>query len=41
MFPKGWNADTQVLSWLLSYDGQAQPEPLSITAAGAALAISG
>ena len=39
--PKGWLHDTQVLSWLLSYDGQRQAEPLAITSAGAALAISG
>ena len=31
----------QVLTWVLSYDGQHSPEPLAITAAGAALAISG
>lgn len=31
----------QVLTWVLSYDGKHSPEPLAITAAGAALAISG
>ena len=31
----------QILSWVLSYDGVHMPEPLAITAAGAALAISG
>jgi hypothetical protein len=31
----------QVLEWVLSYDGVNQPEPLAITAAGAALLISG
>lgn len=41
MIKKGWNRDTQILSWLLSFDGEAQSEALSITAAGAALAISG
>lgn len=38
--PKGWAADTQVLVWVLSYDGVHAPEPLAITAAGAALAVS-
>ena len=41
MLPKGWTVDTQVLSWVLSYDGQHQTEPLAITSAGAALALSG
>jgi polyribonucleotide nucleotidyltransferase len=41
MLPKGWAVETQVLTWLMSYDNQHQPEPLAITAAGAALAISG
>ena len=31
----------QVLTWVLSYDGEQSPEPLAITAAGAALAVSG
>lgn len=31
----------QVLTWVMSYDGEHSPEPLAITAAGAALAISG
>ena len=31
----------QVLTWVLSYDGENSPEPLAITAAGAALAVSG
>jgi hypothetical protein len=31
----------QILEWVLSYDGVNQPEPLAITAAGAALLISG
>ena len=37
MLAKGWANDTQVLQWVLSYDGQTLPEPLAITAAGAAL----
>jgi polyribonucleotide nucleotidyltransferase len=36
----GWAADTQVLLWVLSYDGVHATEPLAITAAGAALALS-
>jgi hypothetical protein len=31
----------QILEWVLSYDGVNQPEPLAITAAAAALLISG
>jgi len=34
-------APAQVLAWVLSYDGEHAPEPLAITAAGAALALSG
>lgn len=41
MMPKAWQNDTQVLSWLMSYDGNRQAEPLAMTSAGAALAISG
>ena len=33
--------DVQVLTWVLSYDGEQSPEPLAITAASAALAVSG
>jgi len=40
MFPKGWAKETQILAWLLSYDGVNKPEPLAITAAGCALALS-
>ncbi|CAL8470982.1 g10524 [Coccomyxa elongata] len=40
MFEPGWTNDTQVLIWVLSYDGINTPEPLAITAAAAALAIS-
>lgn len=40
MFRKNWQRDTQVISWLLSYDGEVKPEPLAITAAGAALSVS-
>lgn len=41
MIRSGWTHSTQVLSWVMSYDGQHSPEPLAITAAGAALALSG
>ncbi|BFI33697.1 polyribonucleotide nucleotidyltransferase [Marchantia polymorpha subsp. ruderalis] len=40
MIAKGFNHETQILSWVLSYDGLHTPEPLAITAAGAALALS-
>jgi len=39
-FPAGWASETQVLAWVLSYDGAHMAEPLAITAAGAALAVS-
>ena len=39
MAPRHGNA--QVLVWVLSYDGINSPEPLAITAAAAALSISG
>ena len=41
MVQPGWTHSTQLLTWVLSYDGQHSPEPLAITAAGAALALSG
>ena len=41
MFAPAWAHDTQVLIWVLSYDGVHSPEPLAITAAAAALCISG
>jgi polyribonucleotide nucleotidyltransferase len=41
MIRSGWTHSTQVLAWVMSYDGQHSPEPLAITAAGAALALSG
>ncbi len=40
MFPAGWRHDTQVLNWVLSWDGERLAEPLAITAAGAAVALS-
>ena len=36
----GWPHSTQVLQWVMSYDAIHAPEPLAITAAGAAMAIS-
>lgn len=40
LFPAGWRHDTQVLNWVLSFDGERLAEPLAITAAGAAVALS-
>lgn len=36
----GWFHETQLLSWVLSYDQGHPPVPLAITAASAALALS-
>ena len=40
MIAAGWPHSVQVLQWVLSYDFDHSPEPLAITAAGAALALS-
>lgn len=40
MIASGWPHSVQVLQWVLSYDFVHSPEPLAITAAGAALALS-
>lgn len=40
MIADGWPHSIQVLQWVLSYDFENSPEPLAITAAGAALALS-
>ena len=40
MFPEGYYDEVQVLSYVLSYDGQTAPEPLAICGCSAALAIS-
>ncbi|CAG9464049.1 unnamed protein product [Pedinophyceae sp. YPF-701] len=40
LFDEGWQFDTQVLSWVLSYDDTAAPEPMAITAAATSLLIS-
>ena len=39
-FPKSWRKDTQILVWVLSYDGVVAPDTLAVTATGAAVAIS-
>ncbi|XP_050213756.1 probable polyribonucleotide nucleotidyltransferase 1, chloroplastic [Mercurialis annua] len=38
--PKGFYHETQILSWVLSYDGLHSPDALAITAAGIAVALS-
>ncbi|EPS60347.1 hypothetical protein M569_14456, partial [Genlisea aurea] len=38
--PKGFYHETQILSWVLSYDGLHSPDSLAITAAGIAIALS-
>ena len=40
MIPKGWAYDTQILQWVLSYDGVRSTDALAITAASAVAAIS-
>lgn len=40
MFEKGYYKETQVLSYVYSYDGQSTPDVLAICAASAALVIS-
>jgi len=37
---KNWRRETQILSWVLSYDGVSSCDPLAITNAGAAMWIS-
>ncbi|TMX02653.1 hypothetical protein EJD97_020597 [Solanum chilense] len=38
--PKGFYHETQLLSWVLSYDGVHPPDALSVTAGGIAMALS-
>ncbi|XP_020095675.1 probable polyribonucleotide nucleotidyltransferase 1, chloroplastic isoform X1 [Ananas comosus] len=38
--PKGFYYETQVLSWVFSYDGLHSPDCLAVTAAGIAVALS-
>lgn len=40
MIAHGFHHETQILVWVLSYDGLHSPDPLAITSAGAALAVS-
>ena len=40
LFPDGYYNETQILSYVLSYDGIHSPDPLAICAASAAIAIS-
>jgi polyribonucleotide nucleotidyltransferase len=40
MILDGWSHDTQILTWVMSYDKEHPAEALSICAASAALAIS-
>ncbi|CAK9275031.1 unnamed protein product, partial [Sphagnum jensenii] len=40
LIANGFNHETQILVWVLSYDKVHAPEPLAITSAGAALALS-
>jgi len=40
MIMEGWTHETQLLLWVVSYDGSRPPEPLSITSASAALCLS-
>ncbi|KAF1886578.1 hypothetical protein Lal_00045811 [Lupinus albus] len=40
LMPKGFYHETQILSWVLSYDGLHCPDSLAVTAAGIAVALS-
>ncbi|CAJ1919575.1 unnamed protein product [Sphenostylis stenocarpa] len=40
IMPKGFYHETQILSWVLSYDGLHSPDSLAVTAAGIAVALS-
>lgn len=40
MIQEGWQHETQVLSWVLSYDKQHTPDTLSICSASAAMMVS-
>ena len=40
MIAEGWQHETQILTWLLSYDKKHPPEALSICCASAAMSIS-
>ena len=40
LIAEGWRHETQLLSWILSYDGERTCDPLAITASAAALWLS-
>ena len=40
MIAEGWQHDTQILAWVLSYDKQHSPDALAINAASAAMCLS-
>ncbi|CAM9252725.1 unnamed protein product [Chrysoparadoxa australica] len=40
MITPGWTHDSQLLTWVLSYDGFRQPEAMAITSSAAALLLS-
>jgi polyribonucleotide nucleotidyltransferase len=40
MLASGWTHDTQLLSWVLAYDGVNQPDALAVCCASAALCLS-
>lgn len=39
-FPKGWSEETQIISYVLSYDGGSPPDCMAVCASAAALLIS-
>ncbi|KAJ1630463.1 ribosomal protein S5 domain 2-type protein [Pavlovales sp. CCMP2436] len=39
-FPKGWSEETQIISYVLSYDGSSPPDCMAVCASAAALSIS-
>ncbi|KAG5186243.1 polyribonucleotide nucleotidyltransferase [Tribonema minus] len=40
MIAQGWTHETQLITWVVSYDGSRPPEPLAITSASASLCLS-
>ena len=40
LFPSGWGYETQVVAWVVSADGDTDPDVLALTGASAALSIS-
>eukprot|EP00303_Exanthemachrysis_gayraliae_P014839 CAMPEP_0206026944 /NCGR_PEP_ID=MMETSP1464-20131121/42539_1 /ASSEMBLY_ACC=CAM_ASM_001124 /TAXON_ID=119497 /ORGANISM="Exanthemachrysis gayraliae, Strain RCC1523" /LENGTH=177 /DNA_ID=CAMNT_0053400987 /DNA_START=1 /DNA_END=531 /DNA_ORIENTATION=+ len=39
-FPEGWSQETQICSYVLSYDGSCPPDCLAVCASAAALSLS-